>query len=149
MAKKIKSKDIEVEEIAEIKSDMMTLQNAVVERLTDEGINVNSDKLPEVMLTDFVGNLSAMIPQTVFSAPDFSPWTFTVRMTCVVAKGYETVTRLEILKNAVRAALMKEDLAIRNLAVSAVVVNEHDTREVGVRKSELTVAMKVEFKQRK
>ena len=70
-------------------------------------------------------------------------------MTCIVAKGYETKTRLEILKNAVRAALMKEPLAIRNFTVSAVVVNEHNTREVGVRKSELTVAIKVEHKQRK
>jgi hypothetical protein len=45
--------------------------------------------------------------------------------------------------------LMKEPLAIRNFTVSAVVVNEHNTREVGVRKSELTVAIKVEHKQRK
>jgi hypothetical protein len=141
-----KKKDTENAKRAEPQSDMETLYYEVGNRLVDEGINVNVDTLPKVEIDNFG---MAMIPQTVFSPPDFPPWTFTVRMTCVVAKGYETKTRLEILKNAVRAALMKEPLAIRNFTVSAVVVNEHNTREVGVRKSELTVAIKVEHKQRK
>jgi hypothetical protein len=126
-------------------SDMWAIYELVGQRLIDEGIMVNSDTLPEVEIgKNFVDNCMAMIPQNTGGPPEYAPFNFTARMTCIVAKGYETGTRLEILKNAVRAAFMKGPLVLRNFNISPTVVGEADTREVGVRKSELTVVMKVE-----
>jgi hypothetical protein len=126
-------------------SDMWAIYNLIGERLIDEGILVNSDALPEVEIQDnFVDDCTAMIPQNTGGPPEYAPFNFTARMTCVVAKGYETGTRLEILKNTVRAALAKGPLTLRSYTITPTVVGENDTREVGVRKSELTVVMKVE-----
>ncbi len=125
-------------------SDMWALYNLVGNRLEEEGIVVNGSP-PEVEIqNNFVDNCMAMIPQTTGEGPAYSPFNFTARITCVVAKGYETGTRLEILKDAVRAAFSKEPLVLRNFKISPVVVGEKDTRDVGVRKSELTVVMKAE-----
>jgi hypothetical protein len=149
MARKTKAKKIETDAILtpikEPASDMWAIYELVGQRLIDEGIMVNSDTLPEVEIqSNFVDDCMAMIPQITGAPPEYAPFNFTARMTCVVAKGYETGTRLEILKNAVRAAFMREPLVIKSYTVSPIVVGEKDTREVGVRKSELTVVMKVE-----
>ena len=96
------------------------------------------------MQCDFVDDCSAMIPPLVGDPPLFAPFTFTVRVTCVVPKGYETGVRLDILKDSVRAALTKEPLVLRNYSISSAIMSETDSREVGVRKSALVVGMKVE-----
>jgi hypothetical protein len=127
----------------EPKSDMWAVYHLINDRLEAEDITVNG-RLPNVELgKDFVNDDMAMIPMFVGEPPLFQPFTFTVRMTCVVAKGYETKTRLEILKNSVRAAL-KEPFVLGNIELTAAIIKEADSREVGVRKSALTISVKAE-----
>lgn len=148
MARKAKTKKMEVDVTpTEIKptSDMWAIYNLVGERLIDEGLFVNSDTLPSIEIqNNFVDDCMAMIPQGVGQPPEYPPFNFTARISCVVAKGYETGTRLEILKDAVRAAFMRGPFTFGLLTVTPTIVGEKDTKEIGVRKSELTIIMKVE-----
>lgn len=120
-------------------SDMEMLSDVVRKRLKAEGLRVNTDALPTVEIKkDFVDDCTAMIPP--------NGGILKVRVTCVIAKGYDTETRLILYKDSVRRALMNEPLRLRNYAISSIVMREDDSRLVGVRKSVLTVQMKVGLK---
>jgi hypothetical protein len=121
-----------------IAGDVGALCNALTARLKDEDISVNSAP-PTVQIGDnFVKNKSAMIVANV--GPSAAPFNITAYVNCVVPKGNQTGLRLEILKNAVRAAL-KEPLQIGPVTVRALVTNEADSRAIGIRMSELTITM--------
>ena len=120
-------------------NDMEMLSDVVRKRLKAEGLRVNTDALPTVEIKqDFVDDCTAMIPP--------NGGILKVRVTCVIAKGYDTETRLILFKDSVRRALMNEPLRLRSYAIRSIVTREDDSRLVGVRKSVLTVQMKAELK---
>jgi hypothetical protein len=131
-------------------SDMWTVYNAVLDRFDAEGVAVNSDTDPNRVEIgcDFVDDCSAMIPARTGTPPEYAPFNFTARVTCVAAKGNETGLRLDILKNTVRAALMNEPLDLETYRVSVYVTDEQDSVVVGFRKSVLTLIMKAEVKKK-
>lgn len=118
--------------------DVGVLCNALAARLKDEDISINSAPPTVQIGNNFVKNKSAMIVANV--GPSNAPFNITAYVTCVVPKGNQTGLRLEILKNAVRAAL-SEPLQIGTVTVSAFVTNEADARAIGIRMSELTITM--------
>jgi hypothetical protein len=130
------------------KSDMWALYRVLKQRLEAEGISVNGPltNTPQVTIEkDFVKDCMAMIPvNMVGTLPEFAPFNVAARVTCIVAKGDNTGLRLDLLKQSVRAAVMQEPLDFGLLfKVNVVVTEEDDFREIGFRKSRLTLHLGV------
>jgi hypothetical protein len=129
-------------------SDMWTVYNAVLERFDAEEIAVNSDNDPNrvEIEEDFVKDCSAMISERMGTPPEYAPYNFEAKVTCVVVKGNDTGLRLDLLKQAVRNALMKEPLDFGTFQVSTVVTDEADSKVIGFRQSVITLNMQAERK---
>ena len=122
-------------------SDMWTIYEAVSQRLIDNDILVNSDYPIRVEIQDdFVKDCKAMITTV--------PYIFEAKIHCMVAKGDDTGLRLDLLKNVVRAALLKAPLDVEKLQISILVTREEDLRVTGFRKSVLSLLMTAEEKQK-
>ena len=114
-------------------SDMWELYELVGERLMDEDVCVNADAPPEVEIqNNFVKDCMAMIPASVGLPPLRETYKFMARVTCVV-----------LLKDTVRAALMKEPFVIRGYTINTIVVDGANKRDTGVWTSELSLFMTV------
>ena len=123
-------------------SDMWTIYEAVGQRLIENDILVNADFPIRVEIqNDFVNDCKAMITTV--------PYVFEARIHCMVAKGEDTGLRLDLLKNVVRAALLKAPLEIGQLQISMLVSSEEDMRITGYRKSVLTLLMTAEKTKKK
>lgn len=125
-------------------SDMWELYELVGERLMDEDVCVNADAPPEVEIqNNFVKDCMAMIPASVGLPPLRETYKFMARVTCVVPKGNDTRLRMDLLKDTVRAALMKEPFVIRGYTINTIVVDGANKRDTGVWTSELSLFMTV------
>jgi len=123
----------------ESKAAPTTFAELFMARLEENGIKVNSGTYPTVIIAeDFVKHYSTML--TPSPGPNYAPQNFTANITAVVAKGQNTGLRLTIFKNVIRNAL-KEPLTMRGYNVNALVAGENDSRDIGIRKSELLIVM--------
>ena len=139
---------IKKKEIVEVKtepvsydSDMLEFRALVSKRFKAEDVCVNDAKVK--IQNNFVKDCMAMIPASVGLPPLRETYKFMARVTCVVPKGNETSLRMDILKDTVRAAIMKEPFAIRGYKINAIVVDGENKRDIGVWTSELSLFMTV------
>ena len=129
------------------KSDMQNVYDKVIERFDAEDIAVNTKDMNRVEIgKDFVKDCSAMISERMSTPPEYAPFNVEAKLTCVVVKGNDTGLRLDLLKQAVRNALMKEPLDFGTFLVSTVVTDEADSKVIGFRQSVMTLSMQAERK---
>ena len=122
-------------------SDMLEFRTLVGDRLKAEDVCVNDAKVE--IQNNFVDNCMAMIPESVGLPPLRETYKFMARVTCVVPKGNDTSLRMDILKDTVRAAIMKEPFVIRGYTINTIVVDGENKRDIGVWTSELSLFMTV------
>ena len=129
------------------KSDMWAIYREIRTQIEDADLKVNSTNSTETQVRidreDFVKDCMAMIPAIGIS-PEYAVWNFSAMIHCVVPKGDNTVTRLEILKNVVRAALIGKPFILRGFNISIIITDEKNGRALGVRTSALSLLINVE-----
>jgi len=128
-------------------SDMWNIYRAMRTLLEGEDLTVN-DKNP--MLTqvriekDFVEDCMSMIPSRIGAPPEYPAWNFPAVIHCIVPKGDNTATRLSILKDVVRKALIQEPIVMGLVRLSFIVTSEENSRALGVRMSTISLLIRVE-----
>ena len=130
-------------------SDMRALCETFMDALKAEGLTVNADDPTATQVTigeDFVDDIAANVPAAVGMWPSYPVWNFTATMYAVVPKGDYTQTRLEIIKQMVRDALVKT-LNMgepKEFNVSTVITDEKNQRGTGVRMSAMSLLVTIE-----
>ena len=128
-------------------SDMWNIYRVIRKRLEDENLTVNAKNPMQTQVRiekDFVEDCMSMIPSRIGTPPEYPAWNFPAVIHCIVPKGDNTVTRLSILKDVVRKALITEPTEMGPVRLSFIVTNEEDSRAVGVRMSALSILIRVE-----
>ena len=129
-------------------SDMWNIYRAMRTLLEGEDLTVN-DKNPMQMQVriekdDFVEDCMSMIPSRIGAPPEYPAWNFPAVIHCIVPKGDNTATRLSILKDVVRKALIQEPIVMGLVRLSFIVTSEEDSRALGVRMSTISLLVRVE-----
>lgn len=128
-------------------SDMWNIYRAIRERVETEDLTVNAENPMQTQVKigqDFVEDCMSMIPSRIGTPPEYPAWNFPAVVHCIVPKGDNTATRLSILKDVVRKALIKEPIEMGPVRLSFIVTNEEDSRAMGVRMSALSILIRVE-----
>jgi len=128
-------------------SDMWNIYRVMRTLLEGEDLTVN-DKNPMQMQVriekDFVEDCMSMIPSRLGAPPEYPAWSFPARIHCIVPKGDNTATRLSILKDVVRKALIQKPIVMGLVRLSFIVTSEEDSRALGVRMSTISLLVRVE-----
>ena len=129
-------------------SDMWNIYRAMRTLLEGEDLTVN-DKNPMQMQVriekdDFVEDCMSMIPSRIGAPPEYPAWNFPAVIHCIVPKGDNTATRLSILKDVVRKALIREPIVMGLVRLSFIVTSEENSRALGVRMSAISLLIRVE-----
>lgn len=127
-------------------SDMQNFAKQIRERIEKDRIQINTSEPKQTQVIigeDFVKDCSAMIPRE--TGQQMSPtYNFRATLRCVVPKGDNTATRLLVLKDAVRAAVSKEPIAIGSYVINTYVMDTGVEKGAGVRIGVLSIVAKVE-----